>query len=211
MRPRSGRLIRPFLGLRRAQTLAICAEHGLTPWHDPANDNPHFTRSRLRQAMPLLEETLGPGLTEALARTGSLCSDDADYVDAQATELLVQATSQPAGPKMATSGEPRAMASAQAMSGTQALGHPGQPSQISVKTHDHASLAVVPLAQAHPALRRRALLLWLRECGSDNLTAVHIRAVDALVTNWHGQKPIDVPGGKVARQQGWLQFVAHAS
>ena len=35
MRPARGRLLRPFLGLRRADTLEICEVEGLDPWHDP--------------------------------------------------------------------------------------------------------------------------------------------------------------------------------
>ncbi|WP_275994534.1 tRNA lysidine(34) synthetase, partial [Mycolicibacterium fallax] len=38
---------RPLLGLRRAVTAAACAELGLTPWADPHNTDPRFTRVRL--------------------------------------------------------------------------------------------------------------------------------------------------------------------
>jgi tRNA(Ile)-lysidine synthase len=51
---------RPLLGVRRAVTVAACAELGLTPWQDPHNADPRFTRSRLRaEVLPLLEEVLG--------------------------------------------------------------------------------------------------------------------------------------------------------
>ena len=57
MRPARGRLLRPFLGLRRADTLEICEVEGLDPWHDPSNADPAFARSRTRvEVLPLLEE-----------------------------------------------------------------------------------------------------------------------------------------------------------
>lgn len=82
MRPARGILLRPFLGLRRADTLAICAAEELEPWHDPSNADPAFARSRTRvEVLPLLEEKLGPGVAESLARTASILQLDADYLE----------------------------------------------------------------------------------------------------------------------------------
>ena len=82
MRPVRGRLLRPFLGLRRAETLEICAVEGLDPWHDPSNEDPAFARSRTRvEVLPMLEEKLGPGVAESLARTASILQLDADYLE----------------------------------------------------------------------------------------------------------------------------------
>ena len=48
--------------MRRDVTRAACAELGLTPWDDPHNADPRFTRVRLRaEVLPLLEEVLGGG------------------------------------------------------------------------------------------------------------------------------------------------------
>ena len=82
MRPSRGRLLRPFLGLRRAETLEICRVEGLDPWHDPSNTDPAYARSRARvEVLPLLEEKLGPGVAESLARTASILQLDADYLE----------------------------------------------------------------------------------------------------------------------------------
>lgn len=82
MRPARGRLLRPFLGLRRAQTLEICEVEGLEPWHDPSNADPAYARSRTRvEVLPLLEEKLGPGVAESLARTAAILQLDADYLE----------------------------------------------------------------------------------------------------------------------------------
>ena len=82
MRPVRGRLLRPFLGLRRADTVEICRAEELEPWHDPSNADPAFARSRTRvEVMPLLEEKLGPGVAESLARTAAILQLDADYLE----------------------------------------------------------------------------------------------------------------------------------
>ncbi len=75
-------LLRPFLGLRRADTEEICAVEELKPWHDPTNSDPAFARSRTRvEVLPHLEEKLGPGVAESLARTASILQLDADYLE----------------------------------------------------------------------------------------------------------------------------------
>lgn len=82
-----GELARPLLGLRRAVTVEACREAGLTPWTDPHNADPGYTRARVRaRVLPVLEAELGPGVAEALARTASLARDDADLLDALAAD-----------------------------------------------------------------------------------------------------------------------------
>jgi tRNA(Ile)-lysidine synthase len=54
------------------------------------------------------------------------------------------------------------------------------------------------------AMRMRALRAWTRHVGVGSLTAVHLAALDALVVDWHGQGPVDVPGGRAARASGKL-------
>lgn len=91
MRPRSGRYRRPLLDLPRATTLAACREAGLVPWEDPHNADPAFARARVRHAaLPALEETLGPGVADALSRSARLLRDDADALDAWAERAAVE-------------------------------------------------------------------------------------------------------------------------
>ena len=73
---------RPLLTVRRATTAAACAELGLVPWQDPHNRDYRFARARVRhQALPALEAALGPGVTEALARTAAQLRADAECLD----------------------------------------------------------------------------------------------------------------------------------
>lgn len=85
----NGLLRRPFLGLRRDETERICAASGLVPWSDPHNVDPRFRRSRLRhEVMPLLDDVLGGGVVEALARTADQIRTDVEFLDRLVTEHL---------------------------------------------------------------------------------------------------------------------------
>jgi tRNA(Ile)-lysidine synthase len=85
MAARTGRYLRPLLGIRRSQTRAACAAAGLEPWDDPHNYDPAYTRARVRwQLMPLVTEVLGPGAALGLARTAELLRADANALDSVA-------------------------------------------------------------------------------------------------------------------------------
>ncbi len=84
--------LRPLLQVRRADTVAACTELGVTPWADPHNTDPRFTRVRLRrEVLPLLEEVLAGGVAEALARTAAQLREDTETLDALAADLLAAA------------------------------------------------------------------------------------------------------------------------
>ena len=81
MSVRTGRLLRPLLGARRAQTRACCAAVGLEWREDPTNAADEPLRNRVRhQLLPLLEE-LRPGATQTLARTAALAADERAWLD----------------------------------------------------------------------------------------------------------------------------------
>ena len=62
------------------------------------------------------------------------------------------------------------------------------------------ALPLQNLADLHPALRHRVLLTWLRTVGQDAVKRDHVLSVDSLLTDWHGQKGVPVPGGRVQRR-----------
>ncbi|MBV9090123.1 MAG: tRNA lysidine(34) synthetase TilS [Mycobacteriaceae bacterium] len=89
MRPHQPPWCRPLLGVRRAVTHAACAQLGLRPWRDPHNADPAYTRTRLRvEVLPILEEVLGGGVAEALARTAAALREDCDALDDLAVSEL---------------------------------------------------------------------------------------------------------------------------
>ena len=61
-------------------------------------------------------------------------------------------------------------------------------------------LEVRALAALPKALRTRTLRSWARSLRADPLAAVHLAALDALIIDWHGQGPVDLPGGAQARR-----------
>ncbi|MEA5455911.1 tRNA lysidine(34) synthetase TilS [Sinomonas sp. JGH33] len=107
MRAVRGLYVRPFLGLRRADTLDVCAAEGLEPWFDPTNADPRYMRSRVRAAiMPFLEAELGPGVAEGLARTAAILGHDADFLDAEAARAYAELVERPRERELLLPGEP---------------------------------------------------------------------------------------------------------
>ncbi|HEY9293655.1 MAG TPA: tRNA lysidine(34) synthetase TilS [Microlunatus sp.] len=181
--PRSGRKIRPLLGVRRAATRACCTELGLEVWDDPHNTDPRFTRSRLRQRLlPVLEDDLGPGVAEALARTAELARVDADLLDRLAEDLY-QAT---------RIGEDDSD-----------LDPDESPCRESSSSTPGLDCSI--LATADPALRGRVIKRWLGDCGATDISQRHVRAVELLIIDWHGQREVQLPGVAVHRRCGVLR------
>jgi tRNA(Ile)-lysidine synthase len=66
------------------------------------------------------------------------------------------------------------------------------------------------LRREAPAIRRRVLRRTALEagCPGTELFAVHVDAMDALVTDWRGQVGVDLPGGRrLVREGGRLRIV----
>ncbi|RFD27364.1 tRNA lysidine(34) synthetase TilS [Mycobacterium uberis] len=89
MRPHDPPWCRPLLGVRRSVPRAACRELGLTAWQDPHNTDRRYTRTRLRlEVLPLLEDVLGGGVAEALARTATALREDTELIDTLAVQAL---------------------------------------------------------------------------------------------------------------------------
>jgi tRNA(Ile)-lysidine synthase len=181
MAPAHGCYLRPLLGLRRDQTVAACAALGLRPWQDPQNSDPAFTRTRVRsRILPLMEELIGPGVTQALARTADQLRSDADALDGLAAA---------AGERLLSDWRP-------------------------VRQGGARSIPVTELADLPAAIRTRLLKRAAIAAGAPagSVTATHIGELDALVTDWHGQRWLDLPGGvRCMRRYGRLQFTVQDS
>ncbi|MFC5997453.1 tRNA lysidine(34) synthetase TilS [Quadrisphaera sp. GCM10027208] len=67
---------------------------------------------------------------------------------------------------------------------------------------DDGDLDAALLAALPAAVRTRVLRTWLLDLGAPagSLTREHVLAVDALVTGWHGQGPLHLPGRVVVRR-----------
>lgn len=170
MAPENGRYLRPLLGIRRSTTVQACVDAGLTPWTDPHNSNPAFTRVRVRTTvLPLLEQELGPGVAEALARTAEQLREDADALDHMAEEVAEELVE---------------------------LEEAG------------LSLGVAALAANPAALRQRLIRLVVASEFHVAISRTQTLEVARLVTDWHGQGSLDLPGLRVERRGGRIHFVS---
>ena len=86
--PRRGKIIRPLLGLTRAEIEQFLAESGTPHVEDSTNESDSCSRNRIRHAvMPVLRE-INPALSEAVARTGRLLRRDEDCLDGLAEDFI---------------------------------------------------------------------------------------------------------------------------
>ncbi|MFM8304419.1 MAG: ATP-binding protein, partial [Actinomycetota bacterium] len=82
MAVRSGTVVRPLLGLRRADCEAVCATVGEVPLRDPMNDDPAFRRVAVRHdVLPRLSALAGRDLVPVLARQAEVLRSESEYLD----------------------------------------------------------------------------------------------------------------------------------
>ena len=155
MAQRNGKIVRPFLHIRRADTVGACEELGLDVWHDPMNSDPAYRRVAMRQSIiPALSDLLGGDAVPALATTANRIAADQALI-----EQLADLT----------------------------------PTTSCVELEGDAG-----------PVRRRRLAIWLLDEGV-RVQGDQLAAIEALVTNWRGQGPIAVGGGRaVVRVDGKL-------
>lgn len=88
----NGRLRRPLLAVTRATTRRACEAQSLEVWDDPHNRDLVYRRVRVReQVIPVLEEHLGPGISDALARTADLLRQDDAALERWAEDVSLKA------------------------------------------------------------------------------------------------------------------------
>ncbi|MCU7722371.1 tRNA lysidine(34) synthetase TilS [Actinoplanes sp. KI2] len=76
-----------------------------------------------------------------------------------------------------------------------------------LSAYESNGLRISDLSEMVDAIRTRVLHAWAKELGASGaaLSHRHVQALDALITDWHGQGPVHLPGGiRVARERGRL-------
>ena len=161
MRAKEGIYRRPFLGITRQIVRDEVSD--LDVFEDPHNSDLKYSRVRVRNlVLPVMETQLGPGVTQALARSADLLRDDADALDALARF------------------------------------------EITRVGDDVNLLGALPRAIRTRVIRQLAIT---NGCPINDLTRDHVLAVDALLTNWHGQGALNLPGAvSVERRHERLTF-----
>ncbi len=79
------RLVRPLLGLRKAELVAYCRREGLATLDDPSNTDPAYARTRLRSDAAIWA-SLGLDTPAVLRLAGRMAEAD-DALEAEATRL----------------------------------------------------------------------------------------------------------------------------
>lgn len=80
-------LLRPLLGVRRAEVRAYLDEIGQPYCSDPSNRDPQFTRNRIRRdLLPRLERQYNREVVESLLRLGTLAGEAQDVIDSLVEE-----------------------------------------------------------------------------------------------------------------------------
>jgi tRNA(Ile)-lysidine synthase len=87
MRRRDGDLARPLLDTSRQEIEAYLTRLHLTPRRDPSNDDPRFTRNRLRQQVLPAIDGFDPAARELLARTADILAEEDRFIETQLTDL----------------------------------------------------------------------------------------------------------------------------
>ncbi|MCV7741399.1 tRNA lysidine(34) synthetase TilS [Micrococcus luteus] len=99
--PGGAAVVRPLLGLTRADTETICRWARLTWFEDPHNRDPALLRSRVRtRVLPALEDPdagLGPGVRAGLVRTAAIAAEDAAALEAWAGDEFPRLRVDPPG------------------------------------------------------------------------------------------------------------------
>ncbi len=91
MRRRSGDLVRPLLGLRRADVHRFVLLEGLPSVADPSNEDPISPRAQVRHRLLPLLASVGPDPVAALSRLADLAADETAALETWAVSVSEQA------------------------------------------------------------------------------------------------------------------------
>jgi len=81
MAARDGRLVRPLLGITRAETAAYCRARGLAWREDASNASDAFARNRVRRELLPALQSVHPAAEENVRRTAELLREEAAVLD----------------------------------------------------------------------------------------------------------------------------------
>lgn len=171
--PGGAAVVRPLLGLTRADTETICRWAGLTWFEDPHNRDPALLRSRVRtRVLPALEDPdagLGPGVRAGLVRTAAIAAEDAAALDAWAGDEVARLRVDP------PSGDPR------------------------VVSLDLDALAALPAAVRHRVIARAARAAGGQAPPRERILAVDTLVTGARAGGTSAG-PVELPGGVAAHR-----------
>jgi tRNA(Ile)-lysidine synthase len=96
MAPRRGRLVRPLLGVTRAELRDYLRERGLEWREDPSNADRRFARARVRHDVVEALRELSPAVERTIAETARQLREEAEVLDAAVGDALKELGGGPA-------------------------------------------------------------------------------------------------------------------
>lgn len=182
-------LLRPLLNwARREETESYCRARGFDFRVDEMNADENFARVRVRRKLLPLLETFNPRAREAVSRAAALLREDSEALKAPASKLLDEA----ADKTFDDGGDAACVQDAE-----------------TACAQDMWPLRVDVLVAAPPALRRRALRLWIERGRGDlrRTELTHLLGVEKLLAGDRGGRVAELPGGgSVERRRRRLIF-----
>lgn len=132
-------------------------------------------------------------------------NDDERFARVRVRKIVLPMLERELGPGFA---EALARTALLAREDTDALDHFAEEQIEELAEHAEAGLSLPVRALAHnpAALRQRIIRLAVAAEFGVSLSRTHTLEVARLVTDWHGQEALDLPGIKVERQGGLLNF-----
>ena len=191
MRPSRDGIIRPLLGIGRAETAAVCAAAGIAPREDPSNRSLRFARNRVRhRVLPELAK-LNPRAVEALARLASAAAEATDALRAAAESAMAAA---------------RTHGAVDAGAGVAEGERTGVTGIVTA-----ADAYRIDLDQLGPdaTIREEALALLWQQATGRTLSARSRAALGSEAARRDGSASLDLPGGRAVREYASLRLLPH--
>ena len=86
------RTVRPFLKLSKDEILSICKEHGIDFVVDETNESNDYSRNYVRNEIIPAIQKIYPNAVDAVVRFGKRCEEIQNYIEAMASEGLIEET-----------------------------------------------------------------------------------------------------------------------
>jgi len=172
-------VIRPLLDIYREEIIDYCSERNLKPRFDHTNDEPVYSRNRIRlELLPSLRD-YNPSIKEALIRLAHSAAEDRTFFEA-VSNVIYDHTQTKGGLHHAA---------------TSIDGH-GK-----VVSGAEVTLDRLMLKDEHPAIRRRVISMALKAAGlNEDVGAVHYDAIDEIIKSENPSAQTDLPNGYSARR-----------
>lgn len=163
---------RPLINLTRLETTQICKDLGVEWWDDPTNGDSSPIDVELPKAYPL-RSRIRHTLMPYISR----------FFESDMTLLLAK------GAKFAQDDLDYINSQVNLVE-----------KEAIVKEDCKVKIKLATLENSHISIRRRIVARALSAAGI-RFSSNHIESIDELITNWHGQKPIALPGGYAASRK----------